>query len=123
MTPRHAERWLVAYTHSRALGNLPSCPIAGSTATVMTDLRYRLAIIAALIAASAWSIWPRPVVRRLETTNNVIQYDTVRRIPIRRGLDLEGGMHLTLEIDESKGAVANKTDAIDRALKVVRTRI
>jgi preprotein translocase subunit SecD len=89
----------------------------------MTDLRYRLVIIAALIAASVWSIWPRPVVRRLETTNNVIQYDTLRRIPIRRGLDLEGGMHLTLEVDESKGAVANKSDAIDRALKVVRTRI
>jgi preprotein translocase subunit SecD len=89
----------------------------------MTDLRYRLAIIAALIVASAWSIWPRPVVRRLETTSGVIQYDTARRIPIRRGLDLEGGMHLTLEVDESKGAVANKSDAIDRALKVVRTRI
>jgi preprotein translocase subunit SecD len=89
----------------------------------MTDLRYRLAIIIALIAASVWSIWPRPVVRRLETTNNVIRYDTLRRIPIRRGLDLEGGMHLTLEVDESKQAVANKSDAIDRALKVVRTRI
>ena len=47
----------------------------------MTDLRYRLAIIVALIAASVWSIWPRPVVRRLETTNNVIRYDTVRADP------------------------------------------
>jgi preprotein translocase subunit SecD len=89
----------------------------------MTDLRYRLVIIAALIAASVWSIWPRPVVHRIETTSGVIEYDTVRQIPIRRGLDLEGGMHLTLEVDESKGAVANKSDAIDRALKVVRTRI
>ena len=89
----------------------------------MTDLRYGIAIIVALIVASVWAIWPRPVVRRLETTNNVIRYDTLRRIPIRRGLDLEGGMHLTLEVDESKGVVANKSDAIDRALKVVRTRI
>src|ERR1035437_5719519 len=32
-------------------------------------------------------------------------------------------MHLTLEIDESKGTVANKSEALDRALKVVRTRI
>ncbi len=89
----------------------------------MTNLRYRLVIIAALIAASVWSIWPRPIVRRIETTSGVIQYDTARRIPIRRGLDLEGGMHLTLEVDESKQVVANKKDAIDRALKVVRTRI
>jgi preprotein translocase subunit SecD len=51
-------------------------------------------------------------------------YDTVtRRIPLRRGLDLSGGMHLALEVDESKGVIANKGDAIDRALKVVRTRI
>ena len=32
-------------------------------------------------------------------------------------------MHLTMEIDESKGTVQNKSDALDRALKVVRTRI
>ena len=32
-------------------------------------------------------------------------------------------MHLTLEVDQSKGSVANMSDAIDRALKVIRTRI
>jgi preprotein translocase subunit SecD len=32
-------------------------------------------------------------------------------------------MHLALDVDESKGAVADKGEAIDRALKVVRTRI
>jgi preprotein translocase subunit SecD len=47
----------------------------------------------------------------------------VRRVPLKRGLDLAGGMHLALEVDESRGAVANKSDALDRALKVVRTRI
>jgi preprotein translocase subunit SecD len=32
-------------------------------------------------------------------------------------------MHLTLEVDESKQAVADKSEALDRALKVVRQRI
>jgi preprotein translocase subunit SecD len=32
-------------------------------------------------------------------------------------------MQLTLEIDESKGSVANKADALDRAITVVRNRI
>ena len=32
-------------------------------------------------------------------------------------------MHLTLEVDESKGTVANKSDAVERALTVVRNRI
>jgi preprotein translocase subunit SecD len=49
--------------------------------------------------------------------------DTVRRVPLRRGLDLQGGMHLTMEIDESKGTVQNKSDALDRAITVVRNRI
>ena len=90
----------------------------------MTDLRYRLAIIAALIVASAWSIRLRPVTPSETTSVRLSTTTTARRIPIRRGLDLEGGMHLTLEVDESKGAVANKSDAIDhRAPAVVRTRI
>jgi preprotein translocase subunit SecD len=97
----------------------------------MGDLRYRVAIIGALIALSVWALFPRPVVERArgpndEFVNNpdsTVKYDTVRRIPIKRGLDLQGGTHLTLEVDESKGAVPNKADAIDRALKVVRTRI
>jgi preprotein translocase subunit SecD len=55
--------------------------------------------------------------------NGVFVTDTVRRVPLRRGLDLQGGMHLTLEVDESKGTIANKSDALDRAIKVVRNRI
>src|SRR6185503_7260353 len=50
-------------------------------------------------------------------------YDTVRRVPLKRGLDLQGGMHLALEVDDSKGVVADKSKAIDNALKVVRNRI
>ncbi|MBX9929823.1 MAG: protein translocase subunit SecD [Gemmatimonadaceae bacterium] len=88
----------------------------------MSNLKYRLALIAALCAASAWALYPRQVVERVKR-NGLFVYDTVQRVPLKRGLDLQGGMHLTLEVDESKGTVANKSDALDRALKVVRTRI
>jgi preprotein translocase subunit SecD len=47
----------------------------------------------------------------------------VRRVPIQLGLDLSGGIHLALEVDESKGKVADCADAIRRAERVVRTRI
>jgi preprotein translocase subunit SecD len=50
-------------------------------------------------------------------------YDTVQRVPLKRGLDLQGGMHLALEVDESKQPVADKAEALDRALKVIRQRI
>jgi preprotein translocase subunit SecD len=89
----------------------------------MSNLKYRLILIAALVLASVWFLFPRDVEVRLRRPDGTF-YDTVqKRIPLRRGLDLQGGMHLALEVDESQRAVADKADAIDRALKVVRTRI
>lgn len=86
------------------------------------SLKYRIAIILALIAISAWALFPRTTTERVKR-NGVYVADTVRRVPLKRGLDLQGGMHVALEVDESKGVIANKSEAIDRALKVVRTRI
>src|SRR5687768_15998494 len=86
------------------------------------SLKYRLLIILALVAGSVWALFPRTVVERVKRNGEFV-YDTVKRVPLKKGLDLQGGMHLSLEIDESKGAIADKADAIDRALKVVRTRI
>ena len=88
----------------------------------MSNLKYRLLLIGALVLASAWALFPRTVVERVKR-NGVFVTDTVRRVPLKRGLDLQGGMHLTLEVDEAKGAVANKGEALDRALRVVRNRI
>jgi preprotein translocase subunit SecD len=85
-------------------------------------LKYRILIIIGLIIASAVALFPRTVTERVKRGNG-FAYDTVRRVPLKRGLDLQGGMHLALEVDESKGAVPKKSEAIDRALKVVRTRI
>src|SRR5690606_27397008 len=48
---------------------------------------------------------------------------TVKRVPLKRGLDLRGGMHLALEIDDSQGAVGDREDALMRAERVVRSRI
>src|SRR5207248_6530052 len=48
---------------------------------------------------------------------------TIRRVPINLGLDLQGGIHLALEVDQSKGPVPDCATAIQLAEKVVRTRI
>src|SRR5437868_592704 len=85
----------------------------------MSNLKYRLLAIFLLTVAAAWALFPRPV-KETDQDGNV----TVKREwPIRKGLDLAGGMYLALEIDDSKQAVANKSEAIDRALKTVRNRI
>jgi len=86
------------------------------------SLKYRLLVILCLIAGSIWALFPRTVVERVKRNGEFV-YDTVRRVPLKRGLDLQGGMHLSLEVDESKGPVPDKSKAIDNALKVVRNRI
>ena len=86
------------------------------------SLKYRLLVILGLIGASFWALFPRTVVERVKRNGEFV-YDTVRRVPLKRGLDLQGGMYLALEVDESKGLVPDKSKAIDNALKVVRNRI
>jgi preprotein translocase subunit SecD len=89
----------------------------------MNSLRSRLLLIAAAIGLSVFALFPRAtMVREMKPDGSFV--DTSKRLwPLKYGLDLQGGMHLALEIDESKGAVADKKDAITRALKTVRNRI
>jgi len=89
----------------------------------MSNLKWRLALIGVLVLASAWALYPRNVKVRQRRADGTFYDTTTYRVPLRKGLDLQGGMHLALEVDDSKGVVANKAEAIDRALKVVRTRI
>jgi len=89
----------------------------------MSNLKWRLALIGVLVLASVWALYPRNVKVRQRRADGTFFDTTSYRVPLRKGLDLQGGMHLALEVDDSKGVVANKAEAIDRALKVVRTRI
>ena len=89
-----------------------------------SNIRNRLLIIIVLVVASVWALWPRTITVRERNPKTGEFHDTTRtRIPLKRGLDLQGGMYLALEVDDSKQAVQNKAEAIDRALKVVRNRI
>ncbi|MDB4912138.1 MAG: Protein translocase subunit SecD, partial [Gemmatimonadetes bacterium] len=88
------------------------------------NIRNRLLVILVLVVASVWALWPRTVTVRERDPKTGVFHDTTRtRVPLKRGLDLQGGMYLALEVDDSKGVVQNKAEAIDRALKVVRNRI
>jgi preprotein translocase subunit SecD len=89
----------------------------------MSNLKWRLALIGVLVLGSIWALYPRNVKVRQRRADGTFFDTTTYRVPLRKGLDLQGGMHLALEVDDSKGVVADKSEAIDRALKVVRTRI
>src|SRR3954469_23378864 len=90
----------------------------------MRKIRSRLYLIAVLVVGSIISLIPRNVTMRVADKDSGRMKDTtVRRVPIKLGLDLQGGIHLALEVDQSKGPVPDCADAIQRAERVVRTRI
>jgi preprotein translocase subunit SecD len=90
----------------------------------MGTIRSRLIVIGLLVALSVYALVPRDQkVRVPEAATGRMKDTTVRRVPIKRGLDLVGGIHLALEVDQSKGPVADPAEAIRRAERVVRTRI
>lgn len=90
----------------------------------MKTLRSRLLFIALLIVGGALSLLPRSVVERsLDPVSGRVVVDTVRRVPIELGLDLRGGSHLALEVDESLVPVEDCAEAIGRAERVIRGRM
>jgi len=90
----------------------------------MRTIRSRLITIGILLALSIWALIPTSSTQRVRDAGTGRMKDTsVRRIPINLGLDLQGGIHLALEVDQSKGPVPDCADAIQRAERVVRSRI
>jgi len=90
----------------------------------MRTIRSRLIAIGILMAIAVWQLIPTNVTQRVrDATTGRMKDTTIRRVPINLGLDLQGGIHLALEVDQSKGPVPDCATAIQLAEKVVRTRI
>ena len=90
----------------------------------MGKIRQRLIVIGILIVVSIIALVPRNVTLRVPNAQTGKMQDTiVRRVPINLGLDLQGGIHLALEVDQSQGPVPDCADAIQRAERIIRTRI
>ncbi len=90
----------------------------------MRSLRWRLIWIAVATAFAVIALVPRNTTQRvLDQKTGRMKDTTVRRVPINLGLDLQGGIHLALEVDQSRGPVPDPAEAIRRAERVVRTRI
>ena len=90
---------------------------------MLSTIRNRLIVIALLVLGSVISLVPRDVTIRERGPDGRMRDTTIKRVPIKRGLDLLGGIHLALELDESHGPVADRSGALDRALTVIRSRV
>ena len=90
---------------------------------MFASIRSRLIVIALLIIGSIYFLFPRTVSLRERGANGVMRDTTMTRVPLKRGLDLQGGMHLALELDQSKQVSADPKRDLDLALTVLRKRI
>jgi preprotein translocase subunit SecD len=90
---------------------------------MFATIRNRLILIAVLVIGSIISLVPRTVTTRERDANGTMQDVAVKRVPLKRGLDLQGGMHLGLELDQSEKVSSDVSRDIDLALTVLRKRI
>ncbi len=88
------------------------------------SIRSRAVIIAVLIIGSIVALIPRnTTIRERDVNTGVMRDTTMRRVPLKLGLDLQGGMHLGLELDQSTRVSADPARDLDLALTVLRKRI
>jgi protein-export membrane protein SecD len=88
---------------------------------------WKYLLIAAVILYSVWLLFPSvryysmPGSEReaLSEEDKNKYLDSV----IKLGLDLQGGMHLVLEIDDSELDADAKKDVLDRAIRIIRNRV
>ena len=71
---------------------------------MLSTLRGRFALILVVVAICVWQLYSKG---------------------LKQGLDLQGGMHLVLEVDDPEGTLTTEAreDAIDRAERIIRTRV
>ena len=88
------------------------------------SIRNRLLVILGLIALSVFSLVPRDIsVRERDLETGIVSDRTEKRVPLKLGLDLQGGMHLALELDQSKQVSADPKRDLNLALTVLRKRV
>src|SRR5215204_6102958 len=90
---------------------------------MFASIRSRLILIGILIAGSVYFLFPRNATLRERGVDGVMRDTVVTRVPLKRGLDLQGGMHLALELDQSRQVSADPKKDLDLALTVLRKRI
>ncbi|MBI5836414.1 MAG: protein translocase subunit SecD [Candidatus Eisenbacteria bacterium] len=89
---------------------------------------WRLLLSVSVVLASLAYLYPSfqyhyqftDAQRRMTTDPKV---NSVRDNAIHLGLDLQGGIHLVLEVDASKLGKAEAADAVDRAIEIIRNRV
>jgi SecD/SecF fusion protein len=91
---------------------------------------YLIMLIVFLILVSLWSIYPSMKLWSMSESDKQTLKTTepqdligLEKKALKLGLDLKGGMHVVLQVDESKLKEDERKDAVDRALEIIRNRV
>lgn len=94
------------------------------------SLRIKITIVCVIILGSLYflyptfKLWTMPAEEReLMAIEDPEKLDVLHKKAIKLGLDLSGGMHLVLEVDDSQLEDDQKRDVVIRALEVIRNRV
>src|SRR2546426_3483583 len=89
--------------------------------------QWKLAGVVLATALSLWFLYPSyryytlsPAQRQSLPAHELAE---LRRKAVHLGLDLQGGMHLVLEVDRSRLNPAEAKDATERAMEIIRNRV
>ena len=83
---------------------------------MVKNLKWKIVLVVLVIGYALWLGYPPLDVHDKE--GNIVEEGKVNL-----GLDLQGGMHLVLQVDISKLTPKEAKDAPDRALEIIRNRI
>jgi protein-export membrane protein SecD len=95
-------------------------------------LQIRWLIVGLTLLAATWYLWPSvryysmsSAEREAVRLRDPSALDRLKEGAIQLGLDLQGGMHLVLELDQTERSFTGeeRNDAIDRALEIIRNRV
>jgi protein-export membrane protein SecD len=88
---------------------------------------WKLVLIIAVLAWSAWALFPSWRFYSMSDDERARlsreQRDHYTENALKLGLDLQGGVHLVMEVDDSKLDENARRDVMDRAIKIYRNRI
>lgn len=89
--------------------------------------KWRYVLIAVVLLWAAWSLIPTfrfySMSPEKRAALSAEQRAKFADSALKLGLDLQGGMHIVIEIDDSQLGDDAKTDALDRVLRIVRNRV
>jgi SecD/SecF fusion protein len=91
------------------------------------NLRWKALLVAVITVASVVYLLPSIRIYSLSPQQKAAlpaeEMAKLREKALKLGLDLQGGMHLVLEVDKAGLKEKEAADAVDRAIEVVRNRV